>query len=52
MGWAGIRFDASGQNSLASGVIEQLAMGQYHVVYPASVASTGVVWPMPPLNRR
>jgi len=47
MPWRGVRFDATGQNALASGVIEQIVTAQYHVVYPAAVASTGLVWPMP-----
>jgi branched-chain amino acid transport system substrate-binding protein len=50
--WRGIRFDAAGQNVLASGVIEQMTTGAYHVVYPAEVAAARLVWPMPPLNRR
>jgi branched-chain amino acid transport system substrate-binding protein len=52
MGWQAIRFDGSGQNTLASGVVEQLTKGQYHVVYPTPVATTDVVWPMPALNKR
>ena len=52
MPWKGIRFDAQGQNSLAGGVIEQLAGGEYHVVYPVDVASTRVAWPLAPLDRR
>ncbi len=51
MPWKGVRFSDKGQNELASGVIEQLK-GDYHVLYPAEVATTTVVWPMPPLTGR
>jgi branched-chain amino acid transport system substrate-binding protein len=52
MPWRGVRFDSSGQNALAAGLVEQVATGQYHVVYPADLASAGLVWPMPPLDKR
>jgi branched-chain amino acid transport system substrate-binding protein len=52
MPWSGIRFDSTGQNALAGSVIEQLTAGQYHVVYPAALATTSVVWPMLPLDKR
>jgi branched-chain amino acid transport system substrate-binding protein len=52
MPWKGIKFDNSGQNSLASGVIQQMTGGQYHVLYPTEVASAKVVWPIPPLSSR
>jgi branched-chain amino acid transport system substrate-binding protein len=50
--WRGIRFDATGQNTLAGGVVEQMTAGRYHLVYPAAVATSEVVWPMPALNTR
>ncbi|MEN3308460.1 MAG: branched-chain amino acid transport system substrate-binding protein [Micromonosporaceae bacterium] len=46
MPWDGIRFDATGQNTLARGVVEQLINGQYRVVFPASLASTTAIWPL------
>jgi branched-chain amino acid transport system substrate-binding protein len=52
MPWRGVRFDSTGQNALAAGLVEQVAAGQYHVVYPADLASAGLVWPMPPLDKR
>ena len=52
MPWKGIKFDSSGQNSLASGVIEQMTGGQYHVLYPSEVATAKVTWPIPPLSSR
>jgi branched-chain amino acid transport system substrate-binding protein len=52
MAWRGIRFDSTGQNTLAGGVVEQIGAGQYHLVYPADVATAGLVWPMPALQTR
>lgn len=52
MPWKGIRFDSKGQNELASGVIQQLTAGQYHVLYPSELASAKVLWPIPPLSSR
>jgi branched-chain amino acid transport system substrate-binding protein len=52
MAWRGIRFDSMGQNALAGGVVEQIGAGQYHLVYPADVATTDLVWPMPALQTR
>lgn len=52
MAWRGIRFDSTGQNALAGGVVEQISGGQYHVVYPNDVATAGLVWPMPALQTR
>jgi branched-chain amino acid transport system substrate-binding protein len=50
--WAGIKFDGTGQNALASGVVEQLTGGQYHIVYPPEVASAKPVWPAPAFDKR
>ena len=52
MPWAGIKFDAENQNSLATGVIEQLISGRYRVLFPTDVATTKVIWPAPPLDKR
>ena len=52
MPWKGVRFDERGQNSLASGVIQQLGGGEYHLLYPTEVATTRVVWPLAPLSGR
>jgi branched-chain amino acid transport system substrate-binding protein len=52
MAWRGIRFDSTGQNTLADGVVEQFGAGRYHLVYPAGVATAGLVWPMPALQTR
>lgn len=50
--WAGVQFDASGQNKLASAVIEQLTGRDYHVIYPATAATARLTWPLPPLDKR
>jgi len=52
MGWQGIKFDEHGQNSLATGVIQQMTSGQYHVLFPPAVASAKVTWPIPSLSSR
>jgi branched-chain amino acid transport system substrate-binding protein len=43
MPWGGLRFDASGQNTLAAGVIEGWDSG-YRVVYPPELATGPIVW--------
>ncbi len=52
MPWKGIKFDPKGQNQYASGVIEQVKDGQYHVLFPTEAASATVVWPIPSLSSR
>lgn len=48
MPWDGIRFDAAtGQNTLARGIIVQMRDGVYHTVWPWDMASEELVWPMP-----
>ena len=44
MPWNGLRFDASGQNQLAAGVIEQRVPAGFQVVYPRELASVAVSW--------
>jgi branched-chain amino acid transport system substrate-binding protein len=44
MPWNGVRFDASGQNQLAAGVVEQRAAAGFQVVYPGELATTAVSW--------
>lgn len=46
MPWPGVKFDSKGQNTQASGVVEQLKSGVYHVVYPENFATTKSVWPI------
>jgi len=48
MPWAGVRFDpATGQNTLAQGIIVQIQEQNYYTVWPWDVASHELVWPMP-----
>ncbi len=44
MPWKGIRFDDTGQNVLATPVIQQVKDGVYHTVYPEDVAVQEPVW--------
>lgn len=44
MPWAGVRFDSTGQNVLATPVIQQVKDGVFHTVYPADVAVQEPVW--------
>lgn len=44
MPWKGVKFDATGQNTQATPVIQQVKDGAYHTVYPADVAVAPVVW--------
>jgi branched-chain amino acid transport system substrate-binding protein len=43
MPWEGIRFDASGQNVQASGIVEQRVLGTTKVVFPPGLADAGAV---------
>jgi len=52
MPWGGIRFDASGQNTLGSGIIVQALDGKYVTVWPFELASKDVVWPIPAWDKR
>ncbi len=52
MPWEGIRFDESGQNELAAGVILQYLEGEYKLVWPFENATAEVVWPLPPYSER
>jgi branched-chain amino acid transport system substrate-binding protein len=52
MPWDGIRFDDSGQNELARGVILQYLKGEYKLIWPFDKATADVVWPLPPYPDR
>ncbi len=52
MPWDGIRFDSSGQNELARGVVLQYQDGAYRVVWPFDLAEAELVWPIPPPSAR
>ncbi len=44
MPWKGVKFDATGQNTEATPVIQQVFSGSYVTVYPAAVAVREPVW--------
>ncbi len=44
MPWAGVKFDATGQNTEGTPVIQQVTNGVYHTVWPFDVAVQDVVW--------
>ena len=47
MPWKGVKFDATGQNTLGQGILVQIKDGKYHTVWPFSMASQEPIWPMP-----
>lgn len=52
MPWKGVKFDATGQNTLGQGILVQVIDGKYNTVWPFSMASREVVWPMPKWDQR
>lgn len=52
MPWKGVKFDASGQNTLGQGILVQIVDGKYNTVWPFNMASRDVVWPMPKWEQR
>ncbi|MDR1710233.1 MAG: ABC transporter substrate-binding protein [Candidatus Accumulibacter sp.] len=52
MPWSGIKFDATGQNTLGSGIIVQVQEGKYVTVWPFSIANKDIIWPMPAWDKR
>ncbi len=52
MPWKGVKFDATGQNTLGQGILVQIIDGKYNTVWPFAMASRDVVWPMPKWEQR
>ena len=52
MPWYAIKFDETGQNMYGSGILVQIIDGKYRTVWPFSLATRDVVWPMPKWNQR
>ncbi len=52
MPWGGIQFDEAGQNKKGAGIIVQVQDGKYATVWPFSLASKDVVWPLPAWEKR
>lgn len=52
MPWKGVKFDATGQNTLGRGILVQIVDGKYNTVWPFNMAARDVVWPMPKWDQR
>lgn len=52
MPWKGVKFDATGQNTLGQGILVQIVGGKYNTVWPFDMASREVTWPMPKWDQR
>ena len=52
MPWKGVKFDATGQNTLGQGILVQVIDGKYNTVWPFNMAAREVVWPMPKWDQR
>ncbi|MBC7610637.1 MAG: ABC transporter substrate-binding protein [Polaromonas sp.] len=52
MPWKGVKFDATGQNTLGQGILVQITGGKYNTVWPFDMASKEVTWPMPKWDQR
>jgi branched-chain amino acid transport system substrate-binding protein len=46
MGYQGVKFDATGQNILASTYLIQMQGKQYQLVWPDAAANAKLQWPM------
>lgn len=44
MPWRGIRFDAQGQNTLCTPVVQQVFAGRYRTIWPFALATAQAVW--------
>src|ERR1700712_1238083 len=52
MPWKGVKFDATGQNTLGQGILVQIIDGKYNTVSPFAMAAREVIWPMPKWDAR
>jgi len=52
MPWKGVKFDATGENVLASFVMQQILKGEYEIVWPENMATAKPVWPAPTWEQR
>lgn len=52
MPWSGVKFDATGQNTLGRGILVQVVDGKYNTVWPFDMAAREVLWPMPGWDKR
>lgn len=47
MPWRGVRFDGSGQNVLAEGILGQIINSEYKIIWPLRYSETEMIWPAP-----
>ncbi|HEY8692899.1 MAG TPA: ABC transporter substrate-binding protein, partial [Chloroflexota bacterium] len=47
MPWDGVKFDEKGQNTQGAGILIQIQDGEYKTVWPDSVASAKIIYPLP-----
>ncbi|WP_216830807.1 ABC transporter substrate-binding protein [Alkalihalobacterium elongatum] len=52
MPWQGVRFDSTGQNTLAGALLAQIINQEYKIIWPLSVAEAKIVWPAPSWDER
>lgn len=52
MPWKGVKFDSTGENVLASIVMQQILNGKYEIVWPLNRATADAVWPAPTWEER
>ena len=54
MPWKGVKFDETGQNILATGLVIQMMPddGKYHIVWPKEYATRTLIYPMPKWSER
>ncbi len=52
MPWHGVRFDETGQNVLAKGILGQILNNEFKIVWPPKFAETKTVWPAPAWDKR
>lgn len=52
MPWEGVKFDATGQNTLGRGIIVQIQNGEFATVWPFDIATKDIIWPMPAWDKR
>lgn len=50
MPWDGVKFDETGQNILAKGIVGQIQNDKLKIVWPMEHAETGLIRPTPAWN--
>jgi branched-chain amino acid transport system substrate-binding protein len=50
--WKGVKFDSTGENILASAVIQQRQKGRHEIVWPLNMRSAKPIWPAPTWEER